>query len=268
MRWILVVGGAFLLGSLPWGLWLGRLLRGIDVRRHGSGNLGATNVYRVLGPAPGIAVLLLDAGKGVVAVLLSRHLLPADAGGPGGAAAIGTHAGSWPGLVALSAAVLGHSFTPFAGFRGGKGVATAAGAWGVVAPGPLAAAVGIWILAFAARRIVSLASLLAVVALPIAACLLRPRPWADPVVWMSVATAALVVGRHRANLSRLASGSERRLAWSGPPRTGEPARARAPDGGEATWAENGEGKRRPSGEECGSGTPDGIEEATEKGGRG
>jgi acyl phosphate:glycerol-3-phosphate acyltransferase len=219
MRWILVALGAFFLGSLPWGLWLGRFLRGVDVRRHGSGNLGAANVYRVLGPRLGIAVLLLDAGKGVAAVLVAHCIHHAGVTvGAGGPAAAGSQAVDWSGLLALAAAVLGHSFTPFAGFRGGKGVATAAGAWGVVAPLPLAVALGVWVVAFAIRRIVSLASIIAVTALPIAVWLLRPRPWADPVAWLSVVTGVLVVVRHRSNLSRLAAGSERSLELAGPRR--------------------------------------------------
>lgn len=229
MRWIPAILGAFLLGAIPWGLWLGRLLRGVDVRRHGSGNLGATNVYRVLGPGLGIAVLLLDAGKGVAAVLLARALLhsgvAAEAGaGSADASGAGIPSVDWPGLLALAAAVLGHSFTPFARFRGGKGAATAAGAWGVVAPLPLAIAIGAWIVVFATRRIVSLASILAAVALPIATCLLRPRPWADPVAWLSVVTGALIVLRHRSNLGRLAAGAERPLDLRGPARHTESAR--------------------------------------------
>jgi acyl phosphate:glycerol-3-phosphate acyltransferase len=226
MRWIQVTLGAFLLGSLPWGLWLGRLLRGVDIRRHGSGNLGAANVYRVLGPGLGIAVLLLDAGKGVAAVLLARALLhsglPVGAGeGVPGPAGAGFHPVDWPGILALAAAVLGHSFTPFAGFRGGKGAATAAGAWGVVAPLPLTITLGAWIVVFAVRRIVSLASVTAAVALPVAVCVLRPRPWTDPVAWLSVVTGALIVVRHRSNLSRLAAGSERPLDLKGPTREAE-----------------------------------------------
>jgi acyl phosphate:glycerol-3-phosphate acyltransferase len=220
MRWILAVLCAFLLGSLPWGLWLGRLLRGVDIRRHGSGNLGAANVYRVLGPGLGITVLLLDAGKGVAAIFLARAILhsglPAGAdGGAGGATGAGFQPVDWPGLLALAAAVLGHSFTPFAGFRGGKGAATAAGAWGVVAPLPLAIAIGAWVVMIAIGRIVSLASVIAAVVLPIATWLLRPRPWADPLAWLSVVTAVLIVTRHRSNLRRLAAGTELPLDFRG-----------------------------------------------------
>jgi glycerol-3-phosphate acyltransferase PlsY len=220
MRWILVVLCAFLLGSLPWGLWLGRLLRHVDIRRHGSGNLGAANVYRVLGPRLGITVLLLDAGKGVAAVFLARAVfhsgLPVGSeGGAGGPAGAGFQPVDWPGLLALAAAVLGHSFTPFAGFRGGKGAATAAGAWGVVAPLPLAITLGVWVVILAVGRIVSLASVIAAAVLPIATWLLRPRPWTDPLAWLSVVTAVLIVARHRSNLARLAAGTERPLDFRG-----------------------------------------------------
>ncbi len=207
MLWIVTVAAAFLLGSLPWGLWFGRGLKGIDVRAYGSGNLGATNVYRVLGPVAGIAVLLLDAAKGAGAVLVARVLLGGSQGsGPG----------EWAGLVALVAAVLGHSYTPFAGFRGGKGVATAAGAWAVLAPLPLALAFGLWALIFAATRIVSLASLAAALALPIATGLVRPRPVADPAFWAAVVTALLLLLRHRANIGRLLRGREGSLRLRGP----------------------------------------------------
>jgi glycerol-3-phosphate acyltransferase PlsY len=202
-RWILAVVLAWLLGSLPWGLWAGRVLKGIDERREGSGNLGATNVYRVLGPAPGIVVLLLDAAKGAAAVLAARALA-------------GAGSADWAGLAALAASVLGHSFTPFAGFRGGKGVATAAGAWGVLAPWPLLLALGVWVVAFALTRIVSVGSLAAAAALPVAAGILRRGSASDPILWAAILTALLVFLRHRANLARLAGGREKALDLRGP----------------------------------------------------
>ncbi|MEZ4653985.1 MAG: glycerol-3-phosphate acyltransferase [Candidatus Eisenbacteria bacterium] len=113
MGWVWAGLLSFLLGSIPSGLWLGRAVRGIDVREHGSGNLGATNVYRTLGPRWGISVLLLDAAKGVGAVLVSRAV-----GGTANPVLLG--------LLGMIGAALGHMFTPFAGFRGGKGVATLA----------------------------------------------------------------------------------------------------------------------------------------------
>ena len=211
LRWGAAIVAAWLLGSLPWGLWFGRWLRGIDVRQHGSGNRGATNVYRLLGPAPGIAVLLLDAAKGVAAVWACRFLAGS--------------AGEWSGLVGLMAAVLGHSFTPFAGFRGGKGVATAAGAWGVLAPAALFAALGLWALIFAVTRIVSVASIVASVALPLAVLWVQRAGRPGPVLGAAALTAVLVVVRHRGNLRRLVRGEEKRLNLRGPGRSdGSPNR--------------------------------------------
>lgn len=216
MRFVIGALAAFLIGSLPWGLWIGKLTRGVDVRRFGSGNLGATNVYRVLGPAWGITVLLLDAAKGAAAVLVVR-LLAAGGLEHGGAASLGL---AWAGLIGLAASVLGHSFSPFAGFRGGKGVATAAGAWGVLAPVPLALALLVWIPLFAATRIVSAASIAATLALVPAVVLapgigLAPPREAsvlrDPVFWFAVLTALLLVTRHAANLRRLRQGREKPL---------------------------------------------------------
>lgn len=209
MRWMLAFALAWILGSLPFGLWAGRLLRGIDVRHHGSGNLGATNVYRVLGPGPGIAVLLLDAAKGVAAVLAARAVL-------------GEAAGAVVGPASLLAAVLGHSFSPFAGLRGGKGVATAAGAWGVLAPLPLAIALASWILVFAATRIVSAASVTASLVLPLAVGVSRGWRWQDPILWTAVLTGILILARHRSNLTRLRKGREKRLDLQGARRGDRP----------------------------------------------
>jgi len=218
LRWAAAAAAAWICGSIPWGLWIGRL-RGVDVRRHGSGNLGATNVYRVLGPRLGITVLLLDAAKGVAAVLLARAIV--GAGGDGAAAGSGSRLLA-AGLLGLLAAVLGHSFTPFAGFRGGKGVATAAGAWGVLAPGAFAVAFGLWVAVFAACRIVSAASIVAAAALPVAAGVLSHAPLRDPVFWGAVVTGALILLRHRGNLVRLRRREERALDLRGPRSEGPP----------------------------------------------
>lgn len=204
MAWVAAFVSAYLLGSLPVALWFGRALRGIDLREHGSGNLGATNVYRVLGRTHGITVLLLDAAKGALAVGLARWLLP--------------DAGHWPLVAALLLAILGHMFTPFANFRGGKGVATAAGAWAALAPIPLAIALSVWILAFALTRVVSIGSVLAALALPIGTYFAGPRGTRgieDPVLWTAVATGALLIVRHRENLGRLRRGVEKPLDLRG-----------------------------------------------------
>lgn len=182
----------FLLGSIPFGLLWGRLFRGVDVRKHGSGNLGATNVYRVLGPAHGIAVLLLDILKGGGAVLLARRLTGLET------AAVAS------GLFA----VLGHMFSPWVRFHGGKGVATGLGIWLFLAPAASGLALAVWGLVLALTRRVSAASLGASAAL-VPIVLLGPGGGAGPVLaLLSIVTAALVWIRHRGNISRLVRGEE------------------------------------------------------------
>ena len=193
---------AFLLGGIPNGLWIGRLARGIDVRGYGSGNLGATNVYRTLGPRWGLLVLALDAAKGVAAVLGAQLLL---SGHP-----------SLAGVIGMAGAIFGHMFTPFAGFRGGKGVATAAGAWGALAPPALLTALLSWILLFAITRVVSLASIVAVVVLPVALVLFGKGSPHEPWIWLSLGTSGFILLRHRGNFGRLRRGEEGTLALGGP----------------------------------------------------
>ena len=195
---------AFLLGSLPFALWVGRAARGIDVRHHGSGNLGATNVLRVLGPGWGLLTLGLDIGKGWAAVALAPGWVDLPAAAAGGA---------WP-LAGCAAAVLGHMFTPLARFRGGKGVAVTLGGFIGLAPlAALAGAVG-FVVTVAACRYVSLGSLVMALILPAAAALVGPPPpvrWA--VVGLGVVLALLVAWRHRANWGRIANGTESRFRW-------------------------------------------------------
>lgn len=198
---------AFLLGSVPSGLWVGRLAHGIDVRDHGSGNLGATNVYRTLGRGWGLLVLFLDGFKGWAAV----HWVPALAH-----LVTEGNAGLGVSLVAMAAAALGHMFSPFASFRGGKGVATVAGSWAALAPVALLLALAVWILVFATSRIVSLASVLAALVLPVATALSQgTRGPEAPIFWMAVVVAVLIVVRHRSNLARLRGGREGRLDLRG-----------------------------------------------------
>jgi len=200
------LGLGFLAGAVPFGLFIGRLARGVDVRRHGSGNLGATNVLRVAGPGWGLLALALDMGKGWFAAALlplmlgalPRLAIPAGSGSPA------------PLLGALGA-VAGHIFTPAARFRGGKGVATALGAW--LALDPLAALLGValFALAFALLRFVSVGSQAMVTTFP-AATLLGGR--VDPLGWaaaLGCLFALLVAWRHGANWRRLVRGEEPRL---------------------------------------------------------
>jgi acyl phosphate:glycerol-3-phosphate acyltransferase len=194
----------YLCGALPSGLWLGRLARGIDVREHGSRNLGATNVYRVLGPPLGIATLVLDVLKGALPTWLLPSL-PFFASFPGGREGCAVTVGL--------AAVAGHVWTCFAGFRGGKGVATTVGVLLAVAPLACAAFAAVFVLTLSLTRYVSLGSILGSVAF-VAALLWQSAGRLDrPELWMGVGLAVLVIARHRENLQRLMRGEERRFAF-------------------------------------------------------
>ncbi len=188
---------AFFLGSIPNAYLAGRLLKNIDIRKHGSGNVGATNVFRVLGKGPGIAVFVLDFLKGALPVVAFRVLYPEA-----------PHRELYSLLVGL-AAVLGHMFTPFLGFRGGKGIATGAGILCASFPVVFAAALVVWIAAFQISRIVSLSSLAAVSTL-LAAGVLTHQPREVLVVFAGMA--ALVFWSHRSNIKKLMAGQEHR--WS------------------------------------------------------
>jgi glycerol-3-phosphate acyltransferase PlsY len=198
-----VVAVSYLVGATPFG-YLVACWKGVDIFRHGSGNIGATNVGRVLGRPLGILVFCLDFAKGAVPVLVAS-LLCMDM-----QQAIPPRS---PEVLAGLAAFLGHLFPIYLRFRGGKGVATGAGVVAVLLPLPALAALVTWVGVLAAFRYVSLASLAAVVALCLAQ-LWTPEPFAPDHVIMTVfcfLTAALVFLRHRSNLARLAHGTENRL---------------------------------------------------------
>jgi acyl phosphate:glycerol-3-phosphate acyltransferase len=185
---------AFLLGGIPFSHLIARL-RGVDLRSVGSGNIGATNLARALGYGAGALGLLLDAAKGAAAVLIPRAL-------PGLEATPALEA------VAAGAAILGHSFSPFLRFRGGKGVATGAGAFAVLAPRATLAAVAVFAVVVGLTRIVGLGSVLAALTLPLSAHLFgAPRA----VTIAAGLVSMLVIARHRANLTRLLRGTEHRL---------------------------------------------------------
>jgi acyl phosphate:glycerol-3-phosphate acyltransferase len=200
-------GLGYSIGSVPVGLWLVRGLRGLDVREHGSGSTGATNVLRVLGPGAGGAVFLLDVAKGAVAVTAARRL----GAGPGGAAAAGL------------SAVVGHSWPVYARFRGGKSVATAFGALLLLSPPGAAAAVAGGITALAATRIVSVGSLAAAgsATAGTAAVLALGRQdgagrrRSRAAFGFAAAATGIILMRHRANLRRLREGDEPRVGQSG-----------------------------------------------------
>ncbi len=191
---ILAGAGAFFLGAIPFSWILARLCGGLDIRSVGSGNVGATNVARSLGYGIGAIALLLDVAKGVAAVLLARYLFGAEA----------TAAQAMAGGVA----VLGHNFSPFLAFHGGKGVATGAGVLGTLAPLVLVLCLVVFIVTVIITRMVALGSVLASAAMPPATWFLDGNP---SLVLLALLLAGLVIFRHRENIARMLSGREDRL---------------------------------------------------------
>jgi acyl phosphate:glycerol-3-phosphate acyltransferase len=198
-----LVAGAYLLGSISWSYLIVKLLKGSDVRKVGSGNAGATNVMRAAGKGAGVAALLLDAGKGIAAVAAARALAPANAAVAGAAAV---------------AVVLGHVYPIFFGFRGGKGVATSAGAMGALAPFALLLTLAVFLLVVLWKRYMSLGSIVAGLTFPAMVLLCQRLGWeswaAGEERWVLLAAVTLgllIVGKHLPNLRRLAAGTELRL---------------------------------------------------------
>ncbi|MDP7030123.1 MAG: glycerol-3-phosphate 1-O-acyltransferase PlsY [Phycisphaerales bacterium] len=220
MTWPLFIVAAYLIGSIPFGVIIARS-RGVDITAHGSGNVGATNVGRVLGRRLGLLCFLLDVSKGAAPVFAAgmAHDLV-------GRPAISVAASeSWWWLGVAVAALAGHMASIFLRFRGGKGVATAFGGLLAIWPtlgGPVLIAFGVWVLVVLATRMVSLASMVAAVVLPAATItLMLTASVADPAgdVWSrrtpaiaaSVVIALLVLWRHRSNLRRVLAGTEHRV---------------------------------------------------------
>jgi glycerol-3-phosphate acyltransferase PlsY len=188
---ILTVSVAYLIGSVPFALLLARRWGTEDLRRSGSGNLGAANVLRTSGLTAGLLVAILDIAKGAASVAIAKSL-----GGDSAPAAAGF------------AAVVGHVYPVWLGFRGGKGVATAAGVFGVLAPFAMLPALAVFALGVWTTRYISIGSVLASGVLPIVA-FFQGSPAA--VVGSAVAVASLIIFRHRSNIRRIRSGAERRF---------------------------------------------------------
>lgn len=184
-------GLGYLLGSIPFGYLLVRIFRGEDVRTTGSGNIGATNVARK-SPALGAATLLLDAGKGLGAVLLAARFFPSSAAIP---------------FVAAFAAVAGHIFPVWLRFKGGKGVATGLGSFLFLTPKAIVLALVVFLIALAVFRFVALGSILASASLPISALLLREVEKTTGITMLSAA-ALLVIVKHRQNIGRILKHTE------------------------------------------------------------
>jgi len=182
---------AYLLGDIPFGYLLVKFTTGRDVRASGSGNIGATNVLRTTGRAAGVATLLLDMGKGYLAVWLESRLTGGNA--------------EWMSAAAL-AVMIGHSYPVFLRFRGGKAMAAFVGAWLCVAPLPLAAVLVVFVVMVAWTRHISLGSIVGAGTFPLAVWLIAHPP--ATVVAAAILSGALIVYRHRENIARLRAGTE------------------------------------------------------------
>lgn len=186
-----LLAAAYLLGSISWGKLFGKL-RGVDLLQVGSGSTGGTNALRAMGPVIGLIVGLLDCGKGIVAVLLARHFATAE----------------WVSLAAGLIVVVGHNYSIFLKFKGGKGIATTAGVYLVLTPLALACAIPVSLLAIFLTRFVSLGSLIFVAQMPLFILTINPQP---ELIVLAGLLAVLAFIRHSGNIKRLRGGSERRL---------------------------------------------------------
>ena len=197
---ISIPAAAYLLGAIPFGLLLGKLFGATDVRKAGSGNIGATNVARVAGPLAGILTLLLDAAKGAFAVVLAARL--------------SDQSSTWMMIAGLSALV-GHGFPIWLGFHGGKGVATAAGVFLVLCPPAFLGAAILFTLVVGYWRFVSLGSIAAAASMPLLIYFLWAPHHAPPyaVTFGSLAAALLIVYKHDANIQRLVQGDEPKFSF-------------------------------------------------------
>lgn len=215
----LIVVVAYFLGSIPFGLIISRRY-GIDIRTKGSGNIGATNVWRVLGKKAGITTFLLDVAKGSLSVFagvwIGQNFAPGLAKAPSDVAA-------YSGIAAALGCIIGHSFPIWLGFKGGKGVATSLGVIIGMMPAISLVVFAIWGIVFKVSRYVSLASIVAAISLPaitlVALFLNWLQGWAY--FYFALAAALLVVRRHRDNIKRLMAGTENRFGAPKPPASDE-----------------------------------------------
>ena len=229
---------AFLLGSIPFGLIIAKA-KGINIREHGSGNIGATNVLRIVGKKYGIACLLLDALKGFIPVVIAVNLIQIAGKNVGFfhidaldsftllLPAAEQFKGQLLHVVTALAAVLGHNYSPWVGFKGGKGIATSAGVLLALMPAGVVLLALVWLVVFAISRYVSLASIVAAASLPLIThigarfhhlnndkalpTLWQAGTWNRPLFFFSVIIAVLAIWKHRTNIQRLLAGAEHRF---------------------------------------------------------
>ena len=216
---------AFLLGSIPFGLIMANA-KGIDIRQHGSGNIGATNVLRVMGKKFGISCLFLDALKGFIPVVIAISLIRfGSMKNPIALTVLAQYAQDFPMLTAQIfqvitglCAVLGHNYSPWVGFKGGKGIATSAGVLIALMPAAIVILLVVWLLVFLVSRYVSLASIIAAAFLPVVTLWgswfhgkIQNDTWNKPLFAFSLTIAILVIWKHRSNIERLRNGTENRF---------------------------------------------------------
>lgn len=204
MLWLLILPG-YLAGSIPFGLLLGKL-RGVDIREKGSGNIGTTNVFRILGRKAGIFCLVLDVLKGFVPVFLAHQLVPDDL------------TGDTIEVLTAFATIMGHNYSPWIGFKGGKGIATTGGALLALAPFAVLVLVVIFVIVTLTTKYVSLGSIATGIALPLLTLFgsfyhgkIADGTWNKPLFVFSLVAGTLAVWKHRSNLARLRAGTEHRL---------------------------------------------------------
>jgi len=217
---------AFLCGSIPFG-WIFGKCKGIDIRQHGSGNIGATNVWRVLGKGCGIPCFLLDVMKGLVPTVLGLSLIHfTGMKNPLSLAVLAPYAETHPMLTAQVfqvltglCAILGHNYSPWVGFKGGKGIATSAGVLIALMPAAVVILVLVWGIVFGISRYVSLASIIAAAVLPLLTVWgsyyhgkFADGTWNKPLLAFSILIGVLAIYKHRSNIQRLRSGTEHRFS--------------------------------------------------------
>ena len=202
IRSAIALVGAFFIGSIPFAFAVSKWFYHLDIREYGSGNSGATNVFRVLGWKAGLIVGTLDVLKGTLAAAWAIVLTYGR---------VSATAEDWLGIGAAVLAMLGHSYSPFVAFRGGKGMATAAGALILIIPQAWLLLCILFVTVTLVSRMVSLASVPVAVALPLVCLWLYPDR--SPVIVTSLAASALALWRHRANIARMLRGEEARISW-------------------------------------------------------
>jgi len=229
---------AFVIGSIPFGLIIAKL-KGIDIRQHGSGNIGATNVFRIVGKKYGLTCLFLDALKGFIPVVIAMNLVRITGRDPQFhlgfldslsliLPAVEQMKGQLVHVLTALAAVLGHNYSPWIGFKGGKGIATSAGVLIALMPEAVVILLVVFIVTLVITRYVAVASMVSAVALPLMThlgarfhktaegiSLWEAGTWNKPLFFFSVLIAALAVWKHRTNIDRLRKGTESRFAWGG-----------------------------------------------------